>query len=163
MNERDVNTIVVNSMSVIGKKISDGGFASRGRFTQNPFDGFGIHEVDGVKKNVYFESKYSKGLKAFDLNRIAPHQAESLDKFGEGEGSMCLVPYGVHVKRGDLRIYLFLWAYLRNKYYDIEPISYDGETYYIPKVPGSIFKKDLEELPYEKVKKRKIEFTKYIK
>jgi hypothetical protein len=163
MKERDINTIVARSLNVIGKKISDGGRGSKGKFTQNPFDGFGIHEIDGKKKNVYFESKFNNKMKAFNVNRIEEHQADALDKFSEGEGSLCVVPLGIHVSRGDLRIYLFLWAALQERYYSESTIEYENVTYHIPSESKTITKKCLETLSYEEVKNGKIPFQTFIK
>jgi penicillin-binding protein-related factor A (putative recombinase) len=162
MKEKDINTIIAKSLNVIGKKISDGGKGSKGRFSQNPCDGFGVHEINGTKKNVYFESKFNSKMKAFNVNRIEPHQANALDKFSQGEGSLCVVPLGVHAKRNDLRIYLFLWSLLRDHYYSSETIVYENIIYYIPHKEKTITKKVLEILPYEKVKNGVIPFKTFI-
>ena len=89
-DEAEFNRIVVNSLKASktiinnqevngwGYKISDAAGAYLIATTKSPFDGFGTLAKDNKAYNVYFESKFNKSLSAINLNRIEPHQMESL-------------------------------------------------------------------------------------
>lgn len=164
MNEGEINKIISKSMNILGYKIPDsnGGNGSFSKFSPTPFDGFGLHKIEDKVYNVYWESKFSKGLKAFNVKRIEQHQADNLDKCQESDNSLCIVPFGVHAGKGDLRVYLFMWNALREMFFDIDHTVYDNTKYYIPCLPKSIPKAKLDTLPYEKVKDGKIEFKTFI-
>jgi penicillin-binding protein-related factor A (putative recombinase) len=100
---------------------------------KQPFDLFGAIK----DAPAYVEVKFNKTTSSFNLNRIEPHQADWLDKFSRVNGAICLVILGVHVKRGDLRSYVFNWKSLATKYRE----------------KHSYWWKDLEKLPYNEVKK----------
>ena len=112
--------------------------------TSRCFDGFGILE----QKPMYWESKFSQKLQAFNLQRLEPHQAKALsDIINILPTALCLVIYAVHVGRGDTRIYIFDWNYLRQRYDE----------------KRNVLKKELELLPYNPVKKGVVNFTHIIK
>lgn len=146
-DEAFINRCVRNTLRESGGvafKIPDPQGAAVYTTVKNPFDGFGaFKEADGRIVPVYWESKWSRELKAFNLkNSLQEHQAEYLEKFGIIENSVCLVPYGVQVKRGEIRVYLFLWEAVSDFFKGIE---IDG------KVKNSIPAKVLEKLPSAKI------------
>jgi penicillin-binding protein-related factor A (putative recombinase) len=91
---------------------------------------------------VYWEGKFSKQLKSFNLTHIADHQAKALTEVNASVAiSHTWIVYGVHVGRGDFRIWIFDWEFIR------------------PRIASAsnIKKKELEALPYHAVKKQRIE------
>lgn len=149
-DEAEFNRIVANSLkaskTVIndkevtgwGYKISDAAGAYLMATIKSPFDGFGILAKNGQVYNVYFESKFNKSLSAINLNRIEPHQMESLLATSITPSSLSLFCLGLNgEKRGDNRAYIF----------DVSAVS---ELYY---EGFSIHKKFLEQLPYNEIHK----------
>ena len=150
-SEKEINTIVKKSFSKdgFGFKISDPPKAAATCVQKNPFDGFGVINVDLIKDDyfktqksyshtfvpLYWESKFSKEMSAFSLKRIEEHQAYYLNHTLKLKDTFSVVPFGVYVKRGEVRIYLFDWEALADLY----------------KREFSIHKKFLEKLPYNKV------------
>ena len=149
-DEAEFNRIVANSLKASktiingdevngwGYKISDAAGAYLMATIKSPFDGFGILAKDGQVFNVYFESKFNKSLSAINLNRIEPHQMESLLATSVTPSSKSLFCLGLNgEKRGDNRAYIF----------DVSAVS---ELYY---EGFSIHKKFLEQLPYNEIHK----------
>ena len=119
-DEAEFNRIVANSLKASktiindkevtgwGYKISDAAGAYLMATIKSPFDGFGILAKDGQVYNVYFESKFNKTLSAINLNRIEPHQMESLLATSITPSSKSLFCLGLNgEKRGDNRAYIF--------------------------------------------------------
>ena len=150
-SEKEINTIVKKSFGKdgFGFKISDPPKSAATCTQKNPFDGFGVIDIDLIKDYnfkqqkayenkyvpLYWESKFSKELSAFALKRIEEHQAYYLNHTLKLRDTFSVVPFGVYVKRGEVRIYLFDWEALTDLY----------------KREFSIHKKFLEKLPYNKV------------
>lgn len=147
MEEKDINRTVKNALiknSGAAFKITDPHGAEVYSTVKNPFDGFGaFREEDGTVHPVYWESKWDRDLKAFNLkNHLQPHQADYLTAFSVVTDSICLVPYGTKASRKDTRIYFFLWDAVKDLYNGVEIKG---------KVKHSIPAKVLEKLPYAKV------------
>lgn len=139
MKEADLNRIIANSLEW-GYKIPDPPQIVATTASQRPFDGFGIFK----NYPVYWEGKFSKQLKAFDLSRIADHQAEALDAiYRQLSPAHTWIVYGVHVGRADFRIWIFDWAFIKVRRLD----------------KANILKKELEQYPYHAVKKQQIAIT----
>lgn len=137
MKEADLNRIVAQSLDW-GYKIPDPPQVVATTASQRPFDGFGTWRA----LPVYWEGKFSKQLKSFDLSRIADHQAEALSAINTTIGVAHIwIVYGVHVGRGDFRIWVFDWEYIRPRREERR----------------NILKKELEQLPYFSVKKQLIQ------
>lgn len=149
-DEAEFNRIVANSLkaskTIIGDKevngwgykISDAAGAYLMATIKSPFDGFGILAKDGQVFNVYFESKFNKALSAINLNRLEPHQMESLLATSITPSSLSVFCLGLNgEKRGDNRAYIFDVSAIKELYYD----GY------------SIHKKFLEQLPYNEIHK----------
>ena len=68
-----------------------------------------------AKKDNLTIPEYLK--KSFNLKRIDDHQAEALTAIiSLLPSSNVWVVYGVHVARGDTRLYVFDWKYLNHRY-----------------------------------------------
>lgn len=148
-NSLKASKTVVNGQEISGwgYKISDAAGAYLMATVKSPFDGFGILAKDGNLYNVYFESKFNKTISAINLNRIEPHQMESLVATNVTLSSKSLFCLGVNgEKRGDNRAYIF----------DVEAVK---ELYY---EGFSIHKKFLEQLPYNEIHKGLFSFDNII-
>lgn len=102
-NEAELNRIVKDSLS-FGFKIPDptGTFAAT---IKRICDGVGVHKDGNI---VFWESKFSRTFSSFDLSRIEQHQIDSLIKIKElSPKTHCWFIYGVKVKRGDNRVFIF--------------------------------------------------------
>jgi len=138
-NESQLNTLIKNSIVAAGGwafKIPDPSGLSALQSIQNPFDGFGI--MRGYP--IYWESKYIRTLKSFNLQMIQDHQISNLCRIKElltniGEYWIVL---GVKVNRGDNRVYIFR---------DVDEIRERREK------RENFLKKELEKLEYYPVKK----------
>lgn len=136
MLEKDLNRIIARSLDW-GYKIPDPPQTVATQSNTRPFDGFGTWG----NLPVYWESKFAKQLKAFDLSRIADHQAEALDSIADSINEAYIwIVYGIHVGRGDFRVWIFDWAIIRERRLDRR----------------NIFKKELIEYPFHSVKKQSI-------
>lgn len=141
MHESDINTIVRNSLDW-GFKIPDPTGMTALTASSRCFDGFGIHE----NIPVYWESKFSQKLQSFNLQRLEDHQVEALTEIKKLlPDAKVWVIYGVHVGRGDTRLYIFDWSYLKTRYEN----------------KNNILKKELEKLQYNEVHKN-LTFFDYI-
>jgi penicillin-binding protein-related factor A (putative recombinase) len=137
MEEKDLNKYVADSLSR-GYKIPDPPQMASTTSNKRPFDGFGAWNG----KVVFWESKFAKKLKAFDLSRIADHQAEALDGYSQDvDNCYCWAVFGIHVGRSDFRVWIFDWKCIRDRYYQ----------------KSNILLKELIKYPYHKVQKKKIE------
>jgi hypothetical protein len=138
MNEAEFNRIIKNTI------IKKGGFAykisdAQGSFGQKrPFDGIGIlPEI-----SLFWESKFSRGLKSFDLKRLFEgsrgHQMETFESIRKINSFQSLwIPYCCYSPR-DSKVYIFSFDCLQ-ALYNREGIK-------------SIQKKVLEELTFLKIK-----------
>lgn len=136
MKEADLNRIVANSLDW-GYKIPDPPQAVATTASQRPFDGFGT--FDGLP--VYWEGKFSKQVKSFDLSRIADHQAEALDAlYKQLPSAHVWIVYGVYVGRADFRVWIFDWAFIKDRRI----------------AKQNVLKKELEQYPHHAVKKQQI-------
>lgn len=80
---------------------------------QNPFDGFGILSNG---KPIYWESKYLKGLKSFNLQMIKDHQIDNLLRIKTlNKDLLCVIILCCNISPRDKRVFLFN---------DIENIKY---------------------------------------
>jgi|LSQA01.1.fsa_nt_gi hypothetical protein len=155
--EAYVNRVIKNSFSIVGYKIPDNTYA--GNFSsfeiKKPFDGLGVHSFSDNPQyiySVYWEAKYSNGLKAFNLkNSLAPHQALNLELFSKGTTSLCFVILGVNNGRKDYRLYVFDWHVVKPYYYG-EIIEKGKEVY-------SLKQKLLEKLPYYLIDRKEDKFN----
>ena len=139
MDERDVNRIMARSLD-FGYKIPDPPQQAATSSGQRPFDGFGVWDLSPV----YWEAKFARQVKSFDLSRIAPHQADALDecvKIHQAADAKVWIVYGVHVGRGDFRFWIFDWEIIKPR----------------RDAKNNIKKKELEQLPYHSVKKQLID------
>jgi hypothetical protein len=137
MKEVDLNRIVANSLDW-SYKIPDPPQVVATIASQRPFDGFGSWRT----LPVYWEGKFSKQLKSFDLSRIADHQAAALSAIHTTISTAHIwIVYGVYVGRADFRVWVFDWSY-------IQPRRLAKQN---------ILKKELEQLPFFVVKKQAIE------
>lgn len=147
MDESDLNTLVRNNLS-FGFKIPDPIGMTALSASSRCFDGFGIILENTGAYPVYWESKFSKKLQAFNLKKIETHQADNLSKIADLlPSARTWVIYGVHAGHGDTRLYVFDWRFLRKRYKDEE----------------NVLKKHLDNLPYNKVKKGIVVFEHIIK
>lgn len=101
MNEAICNRAVVKSMDW-GYKIPDPPRIVATSSSQRPFDGFGV--VNG--RTTFFEGKFQKGYKAFNLSRIKPHQLAALHGVSAGGADVYIFLY-IQVKRS---LYLHYWT-----------------------------------------------------
>jgi hypothetical protein len=150
MLERDFGKYIIHSLEATGGcgyKIKD--MAAYGGMQiatqQNPFDIFGV-VCRPDPKACYIEAKHFKELKAFNLNKIEPHQAEWLTKFSLPKESEVYVLLSVQIKRADIRVWIWDWRFLKEKYEA-------GFSYHA---------KMLLELPYNEVHKGIFEFSNII-
>lgn len=137
-SEAEVCTILKNSFLSQNHsmyKIPDPS-SDYGSTIKRPFDMIGRYK----KQPVYAEVKYSNGLKSFNLKEIHDHQFEALLEYNKIQDSLCLIVLGVHVARGDSRIYIWNVENIYSRFLD-------GKN---------VLKKELELLPYYKVKKKLI-------
>lgn len=142
MKEADLNRIIANSLDW-GYKIPDPPQSVATVASQRPFDGFGTWQ----SIPVYWEGKFSKRVKSFDLSRIADHQAAALEAlYSTLSTAHIWVVYGVYVGRADFRIWIFDWSVLRDRRQNRE----------------NVLKKELEQYPYHAVKKQRIDITSVI-
>lgn len=141
MNESYYCTIIKNSLingNNLCYKIPDpsGLYSST---IQRPFDLFGSYN----NKPLYIEVKFMKGLKSFNLKNIKDHQIENLLLYkNKIENSECWIILGCYVKPRDNRIYIFK---------DIEDIKSRRDNC------RNILKKELETIPYLKIKNNMVE------
>ena len=136
-SERELNTIIKNTL------LNNGGWASKiadpqGKAVytsiQNPFDGFGV--IGNTP--VYWEAKYMNKLASFNLQRIENHQISNLCRIQELlTNSVCCIILGVKLSRNENRIYVF------KDIIDINERRNNSQNF---------LKKELESLPYFKVK-----------
>lgn len=141
MEESSLNTIIKNSL-VWASKIPDPSneFA---KTSARAFDGFGVLN----HKPLYWEAKYLSKLQSFDLQRIADHQIDNLCAIKEQlPDSHCWVILGVDCGRADKRVYIFDDPFL------IRDRRSEKQNF---------LKKELEALPYIKIKKNLIDLTLY--
>lgn len=137
MKEADVNRIVATSLDW-GYKIPDPPQVAATASSQRPFDGFGTWR----DSPVYWEGKFSKQVKSFNLTHIADHQAKALTDIDDTVANAHIwIVYGVYVGRGDFRLWIFDWNYIKPR---MESRS-------------NILKKELDLFPYHAVKKGRIE------
>lgn len=137
MKETDLNRIIAQSLDW-SYKIPDPPQIVATTASQRPFDGFGTWRA----LPVYWEGKFSKSLKSFDLSRIADHQAEALSAIYTTIATAHIwIVYGVYVGRADFRIWIFDWNFIRDRRLNKQ----------------NILKKELEQLPYFTVKKQVIQ------
>jgi len=142
-NEAELNLIIKNSLSW-GYKIPDPTFEFQ-RTLARSFDGFGCL----VDIPVYWESKFSNKLKSFDLSRIEEHQIINLCALKAlMPHAYCWVIYGVKVKRGDSRIWIF------DDVHEINRRRSFKENFKL---------KELEKLPYLSIRNNLIDLTNYVK
>lgn len=146
-SEKDINTFVKKSLGEGGFsfKIADPPKATAMTASKNPFDGFGVLQSSNVLDPavrpkddyvpLYWESKFLSEMSAFSLKRIEEHQAYYLDRSLLLGNSFSVVPLGVYVKRGEVRVYLFEWA-------SLAPLYRKGFSFH---------KKYLELFPYNQV------------
>ncbi|MCA1799943.1 MAG: hypothetical protein LC650_01435 [Actinobacteria bacterium] len=143
MTEAKFNTIVRNSLidsSGFAYKISDVGGGSQQR---RPFDGIALYG----NEPVFWESKATKGLKAFNLKEVFEgdrgHQMETFETIFMATQKVKLwVILCSYIPR-KARVYTFPYRVLRTIY-----AQGDGKT--------SILQKDLEALPYTSIFKDRI-------
>jgi hypothetical protein len=85
MNEKDLNRIIVRSLQPLGKahKISDEA-ANYQTTAKKPFDYFGACG----RFIVFGESKFIKGMAAFNFNRLETHQLDSLNAFADAAAAI---------------------------------------------------------------------------
>jgi penicillin-binding protein-related factor A (putative recombinase) len=136
-NEKDFNTIIKNSFEW-AYKIPD----PQGKFapfaTQRPFDGMAVYK----NKPLYWEAKYSNKLQSFNLKSIQDHQLKNLITIKTLiPDSYCWILYGVKIKRGEYRVYLF------DDLNDIENRRADGKNFY---------KTDLEKMQFFNVEHQRV-------
>jgi len=136
MKEADLNRIMAVSLDW-GYKIPDPPQQVATTASQRPFDGFGT--FNGLP--VYWEGKFSKQLKSFDLSRIADHQADALEILHQQVSSAHIwIVYGVYVGRADFRIWIFDWNFIKHRRI----------------AKQNILKKELEQYVHHAVKKQQI-------
>jgi len=154
-SEKNINTMVKNSLAVTGGfcfKIADPQKGAAMSSQKNPFDGFGVispkviagaktfldvypgkYDADYVP--LYWESKFKSTFEAFSLTLVEEHQGYYLDWVSKLPNSLTLLPLGVYMGRGDIRVYLFDWN-------AVSPLYHKR---------FSIHKAYLEKLPYNQV------------
>ena len=111
MHEKDFNTIVKTTL------INEGGWAfkipdppkimmnNNKLPIKNPFDGFGILPNG---RNIYWESKYIKGLHSFNLSIIEEHQIENLLKIKTlNKNNLCIILLCCNISPRDKRVFIF--------------------------------------------------------
>jgi len=118
MVESDFNRILTHTVNHLPRsrahKISDG---AGGKAVQNPFDSFGI--LFGLP--AYIESKYVKGLYAFNLSRIEDHQYDNLEFYGRelsesGIPHYCLIPVFFYSPREMKRVLFFDFEFINSEH-----------------------------------------------
>jgi len=142
-SESQACTIFVNSLKLKGEqgyKIPDptGDFANT---IKRPFDIIGSWQ----NKALYVECKYLSSLKSFDLKRIEDHQIEYLLNFKNNiNNAESWIVLAIKVGRGDNRFYIF------KNIEEIQKRRLEKKNF---------LKKELETLPYLKVKKDLIDIN----
>lgn len=140
MNEAELCTIIVKSGTLLYKIPDPTGLYNR--TIKRPCDIIGGLEFNGKYYPAFIEAKYMNTLRAFNLNRIEPHQADFLTNWNKIEGARCFIILGVSVKRGDNRVYIFDWKSLCPIYKSF-----------------SIHKKYLSLLPYNPIQKKRFSWN----
>lgn len=151
MNESDVNRIFSRSLDW-GYKIPDPPKAVATNSGQRPFDGFG--RLDD--KILFWEGKYLKGLKSFNLKAIQDHQIANL-KALEMKNTFTYIVLGIYAGRGDFRFYLFDFNYVYKRFLEernfkkkeLDKLPYviphgKGKDRIIDILPNNIIKKDIK-------------------
>ena len=140
MNEAELCTIIVKSGTLLYKIPDPTGLYNR--TIKRPCDIIGRLEFNGKYYPAFIEAKYMNTLRAFNLNRIEPHQADFLTQWSKIEGAYCFIILGISVNRGDIRAYIFDWKSLRPLYKSF-----------------SIHKKYLSLLPYNPIQKKRFSWN----
>lgn len=144
-NEAELCTIIKNSL-ISGVKIPD----PSGNYTQTsirPFDGIGLLDTEAGPTFVCWEAKWLKEPKAFNFNKIEPHQAFYLSEYSKAANVTSLLIIGVDFSLRDKRAFVIKWSPLMKHLYD------QG---------FSVHKDILFKLPFNVIEKGKFTFTKYI-
>lgn len=144
-SEADLNNIIRKSIIHAGGwayKIPDPIGLSALTASMRAFDGFGV--LQGIP--LYWEAKFANAFYSFNLSLIQDHQIHNLLQIKKLlPMAYCFICYGVRVKRGDNRVFIFN---------DIEILA-DRRI-----KKQNYLKKELETLPYFKVQKGAlIDFT----
>ena len=140
MNEAELCAIIVKSGTLLYKIPDPTGLYNR--TIKRPCDIIGGLEFNGKYYPAFIEAKYMNTLRAFNLNRIEPHQADFLTQWSKIEGAYCFIILGISVNRGDIRAYIFDWKSLRPLYKSF-----------------SIHKKYLSLLPYNPIQKKRFSWN----
>ena len=106
-SESELNTIIKNTIIQGGGwayKIPDPQQEYSISSVKRPFDGFGIFKG----KPIYWESKFSKCLASFNLQRIEDHQINNLLSIKKlcKDSFVCII-WGVRIKKGENLVYVF--------------------------------------------------------
>lgn len=141
MLERDLNTIIANSIKTYGGtacKIPD---PKGGTGIQLPFDIFGAYKG----KPLYIESKLIKSnVNAFPFKRVEEHQYHYLHTYKQIiPTSVCLIAVSYWMSRSLFKVFFFEYNIIRDRYLKGEK-SFKGKV--------------MKTLPHCDIKKRTFDF-----